>query len=161
MRELILVRHGKAQAAAFGGDEARALTQDGRAAIEAVGRGLAALGLAPDAVWHSPFVRATETAAILAHALAVPSSTLRVEPLVVPGGSPERVARALLDAQPRRLLCVSHMPLLPELVGRLCGARTDFATGTVAHLLVAGSRGGSPGAALIGLWSADVLARIR
>lgn len=157
MRELLLVRHGKAEPAAAGGDAARALTRDGRVGIEGVGRGLAALGLRPDAIWHSPFVRAVETAELLAAALSVSSSSMSAEPLIVPEGSVERAARALAGAGPRRLLCVSHMPLLPELVGRFTGARTDFGTGTVAHLVLAGSHG----AALIGLWSADLLARVR
>ncbi|MCC7070464.1 MAG: histidine phosphatase family protein [Deltaproteobacteria bacterium] len=157
MRELLLVRHGQAEAAAFGGDAARALTAEGRAAIDAVGRGLAALGLVPDLIWHSPFVRAAQTAELLANALAISSSLVRQEPLLVPGASGERAARALREASARRVLCVSHLPLLPELVGRLVGTRTDFGTGTVAHLALTEPHG----AALIGLWSAALLARVR
>ncbi|MBI1949115.1 MAG: histidine phosphatase family protein [Deltaproteobacteria bacterium] len=157
MRELLLIRHGKAEAAAFGGDAARALTDDGRAGIASVGAGLAALGLRPDALWHSPYRRAVETAELLGRALGVARAATREEPLLVPGASSERAARALLDASARRLACVSHMPLLPELVGRLTGARVDFGTGAVAHLVLAGPHG----ATLIGLWSADLLARVR
>lgn len=157
MREVLLVRHGKAEAASLGGDAARVLTDDGREGIAAVGRGLAALSLRPDALWHSPYVRATETAGLLARELSIGATSMRAEPLLVPGGSGERAARALVEASARCLLCVSHMPLLPELVGRLVGARMDFGTGTVAHVALLGPHG----ATLIGLWSADVLARVR
>lgn len=157
MRELLLVRHGTAEANAVGGDAARALTADGRAAIAAVARGLVALGRRPDALWHSPYLRAVETAEILVDTLGAARSSMRAEPLLVPSGSAERAARAIIDTDARCLLCVSHMPLLPELVGRLAGMRTDFGTGTVAQLVLVGPRG----AALIGLWSADLLARVR
>lgn len=156
MREVLLVRHGTAVANAVGGDAERTLTADGRVAIAAVARGLAALGRRPDALWHSPYVRAVETAEILADTFGAARSSMRAEPLLVPGGSAERAARAIVDADARCLLCVSHLPLLPELVGRLAGMRTDFGTGTVAQLALVGSHG----AALIGLWSAQLLARV-
>lgn len=157
MRELLLVRHGQAESTAFGGDAARMLTDDGKAGIAAVGRGLAALGLRPDAIWHSPLLRAFETATLLAHALALGDEAVRREPLLEPGTSPERTARAIVDAGTRCLLCVSHLPLLPQLAGVLTGARLDFGTGTVAHLAQVGPNG----AALVGLWSAQLLARLR
>ena len=157
MREVLLIRHGKAEAGAFGGDAARALTEEGRAGIAAVGRGLAALGIRPDALWHSPYRRATETAGVLAPLLGVGEGALSCEPLLEPGTSPERAARAVVGAGARCLLCVSHLPLLPHLAEKLTGARLDFGTGTVAHLGLLGPHG----AALVGLWSAQLLARLR
>lgn len=157
VRELFLVRHGKAEAASSGGDAARVLTREGREDIAAAGRGLAALSVRPTALWHSPYARAVETAGLLAGPLAVGAAALRAEPLLVPGGSVERAGRAILDADAQSLLCVSHMPLLPELAGWLLGARLDFGTGTVAHLALVGPRG----AVLVGLWSAELLARVR
>lgn len=157
MRELFLVRHGQAEAASSGGDAARVLTREGRESIAAAGLGLSALAVRPAALWHSPYARAVETASLLAEPLGVGATALRGEPLLVPGGSVERAARAILDADARCLMCVSHMPLLPELAGRLLGMRLDFGTGTVAHLALVGPRG----AALVGLWSVELLARVR
>lgn len=157
VREVLLIRHGQAEAAAFGGDAARVLTAEGRDGIAAVGRGLAALGVRPDALWHSPYARATETAMLLASVLGLPGGALRAEPLLEPEAAPDRAARAVVDAGARCLVCVSHMPLLPQLAGKLGGARLDFGTGTVARFGLLGPHS----AALIGLWSAELLARVR
>ncbi len=165
MREVLLVRHGKAVAAAPGGDAARPLTDEGRAGIEAVARGLAAFGVAPDAVWHSPYVRAAETAAIVAGALGC--REVVADGALTPVASPERAAQAILEATARTLLCVSHMPLLPALCLELVGARVDFGTGTVAHVVALGPLGSAPLErgrslrSLIGLWSAEQLALVR
>ena len=54
MREVLLVRHGAAEANAVGGDAARALTADGREGVAAVARGLAALGRVAQLVLVGP-----------------------------------------------------------------------------------------------------------
>ena len=156
MREILLVRHGKAVEFASGGDAARPLADEGRVAVAGVGGALKRLGLMPDAVWHSPYVRATETAQLLAGALGY-RGALTVEAHLAPGSSPERTAKMLLDAKPQRLLVVSHMPLLPGLAIELVGARVEFGTATVAHVIALGPHGST----LAGLWSADVLAHVR
>jgi phosphohistidine phosphatase len=155
MREVLLVRHGKAAVDAPGGDAARPLTDEGRKGIEAVGRGLAAFGFRPDVLWHSPYVRATETGQILARALSV--GNVVAEGAITPMSSAERAAQAIVESTARCLVVVSHMPLLPALAAELVGARIDFGTGTVAHLAVLGHHG----SALLGLWTADHLARVR
>jgi phosphohistidine phosphatase len=155
MQEVLLVRHGKAALDAPGGDAARPLTPDGRQAIAAVGRALVAFGFKPDALWHSPFVRAAETAALLAEALAPPKVV--AEGVLTPVSSAARAAQAIVQARARCLVVVSHMPLLPQLSAELVGARLDFGTGTVAHVALVGPHG----SALLGLWTADQLARVR
>lgn len=153
-RDLFLVRHGKAVEAAPGGDAARPLTAEGRAGINHVGRALAAFGFVPDAIWHSPYLRATETATLLAEALG--TTQLVPEGVLTPASSAERAAGALLQAPGRTLVVVSHMPLLPALALELVGARVDFGTGTVAHVALLGPHG----AVLLGLWTAEKLARV-
>ena len=154
-RDLFLVRHGKAGEAGPGGDPARSLTVEGRDGIAAVGRALAAFGVVPDAIWHSPYVRATETAVLLAEVLGV--STLTPEGVLTPTSSGECASQAVLQAPARTLVAVSHMPLLPALVHELVGARIDFGTGSVAHIGLFGAHG----AVLLGLWTAEKLARVR
>jgi phosphohistidine phosphatase len=156
MQEILLVRHGKAVEYAPGGDAERPLTEDGQRAVASVGVALKRLGLVPDAIWHSPYVRATETAHLLHGAMAA-SAPLKVDGALAPGSSPERTARTLLDARVGRLLVVSHMPLLPALAIELVGARVEFGTATVAHVIALGPHGST----LAGLWSADVLAHVR
>lgn len=158
-RELFLVRHGKAVEHAAGGDPARALTDEGRAGIEAVGRALAAFEIAPDVIVHSPYVRATETATIIARTLGV--KRLLSEGALTPVASAERAVQALTEApavvNARCVLAVSHMPLLPAVAHELVGARVDFGTGTVAHVALLGPHG----SVLLGVWAAEKLARVR
>jgi phosphohistidine phosphatase SixA len=154
-RDVFLVRHGKAADAGAGGDPARALTQEGREGIAAVGRALAAFGIAPEAIWHSPYVRTTETAGILADALGV--RHLLPEPALAPASSGPRAALALTQAPARTLLTVSHMPLLPAIAAELVGAQLDFGPGTVAHIGLVGAHT----ATLLGLWTADQLGHVR
>lgn len=158
-RELYLVRHGKAAEHAAGGDAARALTDEGRAGIDAVGHALRALDVSPDVIIHSPYVRATETAEIIARALGV--KRLVAEGALTPSASAERAVQALTETpavvNAKVVLAVSHMPLLPAVALELVGARVDFGTGTVARLALLGPHG----AVLVGLWPADQLARVR
>lgn len=158
-RELFLVRHGKAVEHAAGGDPARPLTEEGRAGIEAVGKALAAFDVSPDVIAHSPYVRASETAQILARALGV--KRLISEGALTPVASGESALQAITRApsvvNARTVLAVSHMPLLPAIVHELVGARVDFGTGTVAHIALLGPHG----SVLVGVWSAEKLARVR
>src|SRR4030067_529065 len=74
-----------------------------------------------------------------------------------PPAAPARPARDSVEAAACAVLCLSPLPLLPELLARLAGMRADFGTGSVAQLVLVGPHG----AALIGLWSAELLARVR
>ncbi len=120
MRQLILMRHGEAEAASGRGDHPRPLTARGRAeALEAAGW-LAALAR-PDAALVSDSVRTRETFDCAAPAL--------------PPGLPCRVSRALYDASSETLLAeirtaaaavssllvVGHNPGIGDLARRLAG----------------------------------------
>lgn len=65
--ELYLIRHAHAEehSASGGGDEARALTTQGRERFRDVVRGLERLEVQFDRVYHSPYLRAQETADLL------------------------------------------------------------------------------------------------
>lgn len=153
-RSLFLVRHGRAVEDAPGGDAARALTAEGRGEVACVGRALQAFGVRPDAIWHSPYARALETAILLGEALGV--RKLVPESALVPSSSAERALRLLLEAASPTLLVVSHMPLLPALAHEFLGARVDFGPATVAHVAI------FPGGALLsGLWTATQLSLVR
>lgn len=155
MREVLLVRHGQAVADAPGGDAARPLTDEGRAGVTAVARALAAFGFRPDALWHSPYVRAVQTAELLTASLG--PRTLSAEGGLTPSSPAGPVAQAIFRSSSRCLVVVSHMPLLPQLAAELVGAQLEFGTATVAHVAVLGPRA----SVLLGLWSAEKLARVR
>lgn len=154
MRDVLLIRHGHAVSDAIGGDPARPLSPQGRADIAAVARALRAFGFKPELVWHSPYLRTTQTAQLLADALA-PRSVVAADAFT-PESDAAHAARALGAATARCHIVVSHMPLLPALLLELSGARVEFGTGTVAHLRVFGPRT----VALLGLWSAHHLALV-
>jgi phosphohistidine phosphatase len=61
MKELILFRHAKTEAASADGDRARELTEGGRAAASAMGLKLAATGVRPDLVLVSDSIRTRQT----------------------------------------------------------------------------------------------------
>lgn len=120
---LVIVRHAVAVPRGTPDlpDEKRPLTRQGRARFRKAARGLARLYDAPDALLTSPWLRAAETAAILAKAWG------GVEPKeakALAGGSFEEQA-ALLDRLPRKatVAIVGHEPYLSALLARLVGAR--------------------------------------
>ena len=88
---------------------------------------------------------------------ALKPSAVKAHPAFTPDSDPAPAAAAIADARARCLVVVSHMPLLPLLLAALTGARAEFGTGTVAHLRMVGPRQG----ALLGLWSAEHLARVQ
>jgi phosphohistidine phosphatase len=138
VREVYLLRHGQAESTSPTGDSGRRLTSFGREQAAAVGRGLAGLGVQVDVIWHSPFVRAVETAELVSDALGC--RNLVEQPGVVPGGDPGAEAEHVLHDGTRRLLIVSHLPFLPGLVSALLRApvRVDIGTADLLSLALLG-----------------------
>lgn len=143
------MRHGEAAEAAR--DRDRPLTSRGREQARTSARALLALGASPPRLWHSPYRRAAETAAIL-------GDVLRIDPLVderlVPDGDAAVVARFLMGERGGGVV-VAHLPLLPATLAELVGAGASFTTAGVAHVAVSGGH-----AALVGLYSAACLERV-
>lgn len=160
MRELWLMRHGHAAADAVGGDAARALTADGVEVVEGAGRALAAMGVRPDELWHSPFLRARQTAELVVKALGV--ERVVVKEGLTPHGSSREVAEELFGAHARCLLVVSHLPLLPELCAELLDApaRLDVRPSSIVHLRLWGGDRAKGAAVLSGFYAGDALAAL-
>lgn len=161
MRDLWLMRHGAAEPEASGGDEARALTAAGRESATLVGRGLAHLEPRPDAVWHSPLVRAAETAELVKQGLGIKAGSQTFSDLT-PFGDARRAAQLLFEAGERRLLVVSHLPVLPRICMELLGSsvRLDVTTSTVVHLRLFGGDGPVGSALLQALFPGEALAAL-
>jgi phosphohistidine phosphatase len=130
-----LVRHGIAEDPRPGQtDRDRRLTPRGRARMRRAARGFAALVGTVDAIYTSPYPRASETARLLAAALR---KAPKPEPLqdLVPDASPVEALRTLRAVAPvERLVCVGHEPLFSSLAallltGSVDGMRIDLKKG--------------------------------
>jgi phosphohistidine phosphatase len=116
--KLYLFRHAHALAEAE--DPARPLSAKGRELMQAVARGLRRRTSVEVAeVWHSPLVRARETAELLAEGLRL-RVRLREVPGLLPEDSPAEMATAL-GHRNESLMLVGHEPHLSSLAGQLLG----------------------------------------
>lgn len=136
--EIYLIRHGVAEerGAAWPDDAKRPLTEEGMARMRKSARGLVSLGVAFDAILSSPYVRAQQTAEIVASAFDDHPPVIVVDSLV-PGASLQSVVGDLeRQARRSRVAVVGHEPGLGELAARLAGARhpIEFKKGAVCRI---------------------------
>ena len=138
--ELYLLRHGIAEdRSPDGSDEARRLTEDGRARLEATKAGLARLRVRPERLLTSPLVRARQTAQIVgAHLGLAPE----VAEALAPGCRSEHILGLLAERLGSgAVLAVGHEPDLSQIVLAITGARCEMKKGALARIDLA------PGAA--------------
>lgn len=124
-------------------DRARTLTPEGEAAVAAVAARAAARGMGADHVYHSGYLRARQTATILARALGI-EHRVAVREGLQPDDHDVQTARWLLGearhGTAARVALVSHMPFLGRLLGRLVESETTapavaFDAGTLVKLV--------------------------
>jgi phosphohistidine phosphatase len=144
---LYVMRHGVAMDRhdpAAPSDPERPLTADGSERTRLAVLGLVRLGVRVDRVLTSPFLRATQTAAIAAEPLGVPRANIEVLDALAPA-QPLEDAVAAIEAGARSTLIVGHAPELDALIARLVGATqplTSLKKAGVALLDVRGPTGG-------------------
>lgn len=116
--ELVLLRHGEAERTAPR-DELRRLTARGQEEARAAGRRLQALQLVQPVVCASPYLRAQETARLVADVLGL--ETVQTLPGITPDDDPRRSLLAVAGrCEPgRTLVVVTHMPLIGGLLALL------------------------------------------
>jgi phosphohistidine phosphatase len=123
--DLFILRHAiAAEPGEFKNDFERALTPDGEQKLRRVTKAMRNLQLSFDLIISSPYVRARETAEIVAAALALGKKVQLWETLGADGNARELIAevRALSPA-PESILLVGHEPYLSSLVSLLvCGS---------------------------------------
>jgi phosphohistidine phosphatase len=112
---LYLVRH--AEAARGEPDALRPLTASGLAAARSLGAQLAAEGAHPDTVLSSPLLRARETAAELARALACATEP---DERLAPGATAVDV-RAAVAGRGEEVVVVGHQPDCSQIAAELSG----------------------------------------
>ncbi len=132
MPTLYVLRHGEAESTSpNGSDHARKLTAVGLNDIRRQTDTIFAHdGERVDAIYHSPYVRAKQTAATVNAALGAP---LEPFPGLTPSGSVD-AALDFLAGNNADILLVSHLPLVSDLVHRLAGQRPIFFPGTCVKL---------------------------
>src|SRR5215472_6837839 len=121
--ELCIMRHGIAEDRRAGlVDAKRALTPEGKEGMRKIAEGLAKAGFSPAWVVSSPYVRAAETARIVAESIG-PKVPFDFCDALEPGGSPEALVTFLASRpQHTHVLVVGHEPDLSALAARLTGA---------------------------------------
>lgn len=103
-------------------DEARQLTDEGKAALRAAATYWKALGVKPDVVLTSPRQRAIDTAALLIAGVGLPVAAVAVEQLA-PGARWPDMARAIVPyAAAGSVMLVGHEPDLSRSIKLLTGA---------------------------------------
>jgi phosphohistidine phosphatase len=136
--DLYVLRHGLAGSREEwnGPDAERPLTSKGRSRTKAAARGLARLGVAPDVILTSAYLRAAETAQLAAAELHAPVVAVQaLEPWQL-----EQGYRLLLQqyADDTSVMLVGHEPDLSALIGLLIAgtppAQVELKKGACARL---------------------------
>jgi phosphohistidine phosphatase len=140
--ELYLLRHGLAVergTRGFADDSARPLAPKGRRQLRKTSGALKKLKLDFDLILSSPFLRAKQTAEIVAAGLKL-KKRLKFSNALAPGGAPAILLRQLARHQPapEKILLVGHEPDLSRLVSLLATGnlqlQLDFKKGGLCKL---------------------------
>jgi phosphohistidine phosphatase len=120
---LSLLRHGIAAdrgSPEYENDSERPLTPKGERRMRRIGKGLQAVGLSYDLILSSPYLRAKQTAEIVAQLVSTPGGVMLAETLA-PEGNPRQLIEALRsDHRDRQdVLLVGHEPYLSRLMSTL------------------------------------------
>jgi phosphohistidine phosphatase len=126
---LFLLRHGLAAergAPGFTNDAGRPLTPKGRRQLRKISAALKQMDLQLDLIFSSPFLRAKQTAEIVAAGLKL-KKRLKFSNALAPGGNAAILFRQLerMKPLPENLLLVGHEPDLSRLISLLVTGRTD------------------------------------
>ncbi|MCI0540415.1 MAG: phosphohistidine phosphatase SixA [Verrucomicrobiales bacterium] len=131
MKEIYILRHGLAVERGTRGyakDSDRPLTPEGRKKMRRIGKTMRQLDLAFDLILSSPYVRARQTAEIVAKALRA-EKLLKFSEHLAAGGDAEELVEQLrkLHHSPPSILLVGHEPYLSQLISVLLSGAPDLA----------------------------------
>jgi phosphohistidine phosphatase len=107
-------------------DPERPLTAKGVQKTRAAALGLKELGVKPDVLITSPYVRAAQTAEIFAEALGFPAAKVRVTDALKPPSNPADFIKELSHLKAKEVMCFGHAPHLDQLIAQMVGARGVF-----------------------------------
>lgn len=104
----------------------RPLTAKGVQKSRQAALGLKEMGVKPDVILSSPYVRAAQTAEIFAEALGVPQDKIRACEALKPTGNPADVLKDAARLKAKEAMCFGHAPHLDQMIAQLAGARGMF-----------------------------------
>jgi len=125
--EIYILRHGIAVDRGTPGykkDGDRPLTEDGVQKIRQVAEAMLAMELKFDLILSSPYVRAAETAKIVAGEL---DEEVTFTEFLLPDGNPLELIREINDNKPQSVLLVGHEPDLSRLISLLISGDSEAA----------------------------------
>lgn len=125
--QLYIVRHGIAverEDPKCPPDPERFLTPEGIEKTRQVAKGVAEIGVAPDLLLSSPYVRAFQTAEVFADELEYPKNKIRRTDLLLPGAEPLQLFRELSkDKELSAVFLFGHAPHLDDVIATSLGSR--------------------------------------
>ena len=138
---LYIVRHAIAIAQGTPGyeeDSQRPLTDAGRKKMKRIVKGLCELGIELDSIVTSPYIRAKDTAMILAKEFNMQDKVVLSDSLIPPGNFETLIQEVREKYDVENLAIVGHEPMLSSLVSWLTTGNTAmkivFKKGGVAYL---------------------------
>ena len=105
-------------------DPDRELTAKGRSRMERAAMGLRRLGMTPERIVASPYVRAFQTAEVLAQAFLIPE--VEITPALEPEQDPMVILSELGKSPSIDTVVCGHAPHVDRLIARVCGAPGPF-----------------------------------
>ncbi len=128
---LYILRHGIAVepgSPGYENDAARPLTSEGERKLGQIAKAMERQELSFDRILFSPYLRAQQTAELVAEALGV-RKKLEATDTLMPGGSAKKLVEYINRLQPRpdSVMLVGHEPYLSGLISLLVGGTVTFA----------------------------------
>ena len=123
--ELYILRHAIAVERGTPGykkDSDRPLTKEGEAKMRQIAEAMLGMELKFDLILSSPFIRARQTAQIVADELG---EEVTFSESLTPGSNAVELIREINDEKPQRLLLVGHEPDLSQLISVLISGGTE------------------------------------
>jgi phosphohistidine phosphatase len=144
--ELYFLRHGLAGQHGdpkYKDDSLRPLTKEGQEKMQRAARGMQILGLTFDTILSSPYLRAKQTAEIVADAY---SMKINLTDNLLPPASLKELLQDIAANYPKsaRVLVVGHEPHLTCMICALLGSKPldiDFKKGGICYLSVTQGQG--------------------
>lgn len=127
---IYLIRHSNAVDPGTPGyedDSQRPLTEKGRDKMNKIASALKKMHVKPDLIVSSPYVRARQTAEILAKVMKYKRNICFSDTLVPMGNSEEIIGEINEKYDVGELVLVSHEPFISNLIGTLVAGNPDIA----------------------------------
>jgi phosphohistidine phosphatase len=127
--KIYLIRHSNAVdpgTAEYDDDSQRPLTEKGRGKMQKITSALKRLDVQPDLIVSSPYVRARQTAEILAKGLRYKKALVFSDTIVPMGKSDEIIAEINEKYHVDELVLVGHEPCFSMFIGTLTAGNPDL-----------------------------------